>query len=261
MQLSKSIQQRIRSLQQAKFRIQYRLFIAEGLKTVHDLFSHGFKLHYLITCTDAEISTILTSQAKHYVVNREVMKRISALTTPPGILGVFELPEIVISEKPVNSAWTLILDGIKDPGNMGTLIRTAHWFGIEKVYLANQCTDAFAPKTVQSSMGSLGAVKFEKIDNIEKWAKQAQQIGYPLYATSISGNALNSFNPMKPGAVIMGSESHGIDSLWKPYITENLFIPSRSKNPPDSLNVGVSAGIILHYLCNTEINPNYTCKN
>lgn len=254
MQISKSTQQFIRSLQQAKFRNQHRLFTAEGLKTVKDLIQYGFTLRYLITTTDFNLlESISTNQAEHYSANREIMERISALTTPPGILGVFELPEMLISEKPVSSEWTLILDGIKDPGNMGTLIRTAHWFGIETVYLANHCTDVFAPKTVQSSMGSVGAVRFQKIENIENWAKQAQQTGYPLYATSLTGNPLKSFNTMKPGAVILGSESHGIDPLWGAYITENLLIPSRGKNPPDSLNVGVSAGIILHYLCSPEI--------
>jgi TrmH family RNA methyltransferase len=253
MQLSKSTQQLIRSLQQAKFRNQHRLFTAEGIKTVHDLFNYGFKLHYLITCVDTEISATLTSYTEHYVVNREIMERISALTTPPGILGVFGLPEITVSELPSTTYWSLVLDGIKDPGNMGTLIRTAHWFGIKNLFLTNHCVDIFSPKTVQSSMGSLGAVTIQKIENIEQWALLAKNAGYPLYATSLTGIPLQQCKPSRPGGIIMGSESHGIDPVWENYLTENLLIPALSNNPPDSLNVAVSAGIILHYLCSPEI--------
>jgi len=253
MPLSKSIQQLIRSLQQAKFRNKHQLFTAEGKKTVLDLFKHGFKLHYLVTSVETEIPATLTSQTKHYMVNREMMERISALTTPPGILGVFEMPEISTSEKPVSSGWSLILDGIKDPGNMGTLIRTAHWFGITNLYLTNHCVDIFAPKTVQSSMGSLGAVTIQKIENIEQWAIQAKFAGYPLYATTLAGKPIEQCKPARPGGIIMGSESHGIDPVWEKYTTENLLIPARSNNPPDSLNVAVSAGIILHYLYSPEI--------
>ncbi len=253
MQLSKSTQQLIRSLQQSKFRNKHRLFTAEGIKTVNDLYNYGFKLHYLITSMDFNISKILAAQTEHYVVNREVMKRISALTTPPGILGVFEMPEISISEKPVSSDWSLILDGIKDPGNMGTLIRTAHWFGIKNLYLTNHCVDVFAPKTVQGSMGSLGAITIQKIENKESWAIQAIHAGYPLYATSLTGISLHLNKPTQPGAIIMGSESHGIDPVWRNFLTESLLIPTRSNNPPDSLNVAVSAGIMLYYLCSPEI--------
>ncbi len=254
MQLSRSLQQLIRSLQQAKFRNQHRLFTAEGLKTVQDLVKYGFKIRYLVITQEVDSLNLLSSmQVEKYVVNQDVMGRISALATPPGILAVFKLPDIKTTEFPPNNEWSLILDGIKDPGNMGTLLRTAHWFGIKKLYLTNHCVDVFSPKTVQSSMGSLGAVEMEKIENIELWAKQALILNYPLYATSLSGKPLEQFKPTRPGGIIMGSESHGIDPKWNHYITQNLFISTLSKNPPDSLNVAVSAGIILHYLLNSAI--------
>lgn len=254
MQLSKSLQQVIRSLQQAKFRNQHQLFTAEGVKTVQDLVKYGFKIHYLVVTHEINSLSYFSSiQVEKYVVNQDVMERISALTTPPGILAVFELPEIKISEFPPNNEWSLILDGIKDPGNMGTLVRTAHWFGIKKLYLTNHCVDVFAPKTVQSSMGSLGAVQIEKIENIDLWAKQALHLNYPLYASSLLGKPLEQFRPGRSGGIIMGSESHGIDLRWSTYITQNLLISTLSNNPPDSLNVAVSAGILIHYLLNSSI--------
>ncbi|MCX7743825.1 MAG: RNA methyltransferase [Flavobacteriales bacterium] len=254
MQLSKSLEQLIRSLQQAKYRNQHHLFAAEGLKTVQDLVKYGYNIRYLITTHEAEnLNFHLSSQVEKYKVSRETMDRISALTTPPGILAVFQLPVIKNSLFPPNNEWSLILDGIKDPGNMGTLIRTAHWFGIKKLYLANHCVDVFSPKTVQSSMGSLGAVQIEKIEDIKSWTIHALNSNYPLYATSLSGKPLLQFKPNQPGGIIMGSESHGIDPLWSNYVSQHLLIPTLSNNPPDSLNVAVSAGIILHYLLNSDI--------
>lgn len=163
--------------------------------------------------------------------------RLSSYTSAPGIFGVFTLPSIQNSYQPENG-WALYLDGISDPGNLGTILRTAHWFGIQNIILAPQTTDPFAPKVVQSSMGSLAAMRFYEIP--------ASDIRGTCYVLHLQGE-WKSETPQEPGILVLGSESHGVQQNWDSHAAvQKIKIPSFSAGEaPESLNVAASLAVLM----------------
>lgn len=183
----------------------------------------------------AQTETIRESIAANFIrVEQFELEKISALQTPQQVLAVAALPQLYY--KPGN--WLLILDGIQDPGNLGTIIRTAHWFGIYQIICSPGCADAFSPKVVQASMGSIFKVSVI-YQHLAVFLSGYQQ---PVYGALLNGKNSNDLKNAEPGAIIIGNEGKGIGQDIMPFITP-ITIPGKSD--AESLNAAVAAGILM----------------
>lgn len=243
-QLSQAKKKWIKSLSLKKNRDEQQLFIAEGEKLIADLI-HGGATLKLLVCIKGKNETVELGNAECYFCDSADMDSISLLSTAPGMLAVFHYfqTDTALLANP-NPRW-LVADGIKDPGNMGTLIRTAHWFGLHAIIAINSCAELYNPKTVQSTMGSLGRIPVLYLD-VADFYGQVSNKGISFIGADLRGELLGEFSSMKSFALIIGSESHGLSPASEKMLSRRIFIPSAdAQNRPESLNAAVSAGIIL----------------
>jgi TrmH family RNA methyltransferase len=237
--LSKNDQKRIRKLRQKKYRGQWELFIAEGAKVVGELLQNGFEAE--------QIWSSMPDGFPHSIqVASDQLAVLSGLETSPGLLAVFKqkLPPI-----PEQIKRALVLDGVRDPGNMGTLLRLADWFGLDAVLCTTDCVEIWNPKTVQSAMGSLGRVAVMVRPTSELTALlSAHQL--PILGAALEGDSIYSMEPIpQKFALCMGSESHGFVSFSVDMLDQCVRIPRAPGRHTESLNVAVAAGILLGYFC------------
>lgn len=235
--LPKSIQRLAQKLNQKKQRHQLKLFIAEGEKTIKDLLAEGLVPKHLLS-SDTRFET----ETNYLHISPSDFEQISQLDTADGTLAIFPFPSFT----PTEGNLTLVLDNIRIPGNLGTIIRTADWFGIQHIYCTTGTTDAFNAKAVQSSMGSIGRVKltYAPAEEILEHLKQHQ-----LVVADMHGTEVKHFSPhaSKAIALIMGSESHGPGNIFTEKATA-LTIPRKGDSKVESLNVGIATAIFLHQL-------------
>lgn len=177
-------------------------------------------------------------------VTSEQMSRMSMLRTPPGVLAVAVLPDVAQHADP-NLGWTLALDQLSDPGNLGTILRIADWFGIQQVVLSNKCVEVHNPKVVQASMGSLFRVKISVVD-LPVWLSEARNQSVEVFAADMKGDDFSKIDWPEKGILVMGSESHGVSEEAKSSLSAFVNIPRRGRC--ESLNVAVAAGIICSRL-------------
>ena len=182
------------------------------------------------------------SFSKAETVSEVQMEQMSGLDTPPGILAVVRIPEQ--GEIKTSSRLVLALDGIANPGNMGTLIRTAEWFGIHDVVCSMDCVELWNPKTVQATMGSLFRVKIWKTD-LPSYLHQIQSEGKGVYGALLEGEDLFQMKEKPEGILVIGSESHGIRADVLPCITHPVTIPRVGGSATESLNAAVAGGILM----------------
>ena len=234
--VSKNQIKTITGLQQKKFRKEHKLFFAEGIKVVQELLDSDFKLHHLYT-TEALFKGI--PQDKITIVTANELKKISALTTPQACLALFAIPD----EKPVvNTGLVVALDDVRDPGNLGTIIRLCDWFGISQLICSEQCVDAYNPKVVQATMGSLARVNVV-YTNLANYLKEA---ALPVFGTFMDGVNIYKETLPQNGIVIMGNEANGISAEIEQHATQRIAIPRFGNlQQTESLNVATAAAIIL----------------
>lgn len=237
--LSKAQVKWVRSLQQKKNRDAEGVFVAEGEKCVNDL-RGAFQLVLLATPDNASIIEI---------------EQMSSLRTPQGTIAVFRKPSY--SQLPTfNSQLILALDGVQDPGNLGTIIRTCDWFGIHDILCSRDTADCFNPKVVQATMGALARVRLHYVD-LPQVLQQLHLQGIPLYGTLLEGRNMYDVNAIadrQKGVIIMGNEGNGISPQVRQLITHPLFIPSYPADMPtsESLNVGIATAIVLSEFRRTQ---------
>jgi RNA methyltransferase, TrmH family len=235
--LTKNEIKQLKQLQLKKFRKQDGLYLAEGVKLVEELLQSGHKIR-AVYCTKEFESQFPDAG----LLKTDIMKQISTMTTPPGVIAVAEIPKP--TKLNLNMGWTLALNDINDPGNLGTMLRTADWFGISQVICSENCVDSFSPKVVQASMGAVFRVSVNYLDMPAVLAESKQQV--LIYAADMKGDPLDSIVFPKTGILVMGSESHGIGSEIRPLVNHWVNIPGKGKT--ESLNVSVAAGIICSRL-------------
>ncbi|MCL2597408.1 MAG: RNA methyltransferase [Paludibacter sp.] len=238
-------QKLIRSLRIKKFRDSEGLFVAQGVKLICNLISGGMDCVYLF------------STNKNYIFeNKEVieiteneLKKISDQKTPQGALAVFKIPKYEINYKNIKNELSLALDDVQDPGNVGTIIRLAEWFGISNIYCSLGCADIFAPKTVQATMGALARVKIHRVNLYDFLSVNSKST--TIYGTFLNGKNIYQAQLSKTGIIVMGNEGKGISETIKPLITDKITIPSFQKNhqDPESLNVAIAAAIACSEFC------------
>lgn len=237
--ISKNELKRVRSLHQKKFRKSERLFIAEGFKVVGEALRSSFEVTDVFT-TDESFAQV-HSQAR--LISSNEMNQISCLSTPPGYLAVIRQKEMALSAPLPEKI--LVFDGLRDPGNVGTLIRTADWFGLTTILASDDSVEWYNPKTVQASMGSVFRMNLIATD-ILSTCIELQQRGYTVVTTEMNGQPVDSFTWPDLTILVMGSESHGVSSELSALAAHRITIPGAGW--ADSLNVTVAGGIILSRL-------------
>ncbi len=242
--LSKAQLKLIKSLEHKKFRKEKSLFVAEGKKTVGDLLDCGLQCELIIATREWLSTHTLKNGLQATEVSEEDMKRASFLRTPQGILALFRIPSDETSTDIPSKELCLALDNIQDPGNLGTIIRLADWFGIEHIYCSIGCVDAYSPKTIQATMGAIGRVKIHYTDLPSLIDSLKGRV--PVYGTFLNGENIYEQNLSPYGLVVMGNEGNGISKECEQGINKRLFIPNYpvGRDTSESLNVSTATAII-----------------
>lgn len=225
--ISKNKIKLIRSLETRKGREKTGLFVAEGPKTVRDLREAGFRMEEVFDDPDD-------------------VSRLSFLKHPQGLLATFRIPQR--GQDPAagfpTAGLSIALDGVQDPGNLGTIIRTADWFGIRHIYCSRETADCWSPKVVQATMGSIARVSIVYTDLQDLAASLPD--GYPVYATLLDGSSIYTEELTPNGLILMGNEGSGISPQLRKTANRRLLIPNFAQggSTPDSLNVAVATAIV-----------------
>lgn len=223
----------IKSLSQKKFRDEYGVFAVEGEKLVQEALKSGF-----------EVEKVFRKEE----IGEAAMARISALSSPSPVLALVRIPESRM-EAPRDGLY-LALDGIRDPGNLGTILRVADWFGIDAVFASEDTVDVFNPKVVQATMGAIFRVKFHYAD-IPALCQSALQAGGAVYGTFLDGENIYekslSNGVERPSVIVIGNEANGISAATAACVSERLYIPPFPADDPgsESLNAAVATAITV----------------
>lgn len=226
-----------------KNRAKARCFVAEGTKCVLDTVDH-FHVKYLF-CTEEWAGRYAVILNRDYVVASQVqLERMSMLKTPTDVLAVYEMPDMQLEESQIRGQLCLVLDNVQDPGNLGTIIRIADWFGIRTVVCGEGTADVFNPKTVQATMGAISRVQVHYIPLPELFGRFPDM---PVYGTFLDGENIYKEELSEQGFIVMGNEGNGISKELEQYMTKRLFVPSFPKDAvtSESLNVGMATAVIV----------------
>lgn len=242
MSLGKNKIKLIRSLNEKKYRSEHNTFVAEGKKLVFDLLDNC-RCRLLTGLADVLREIPPLSAEEIIEATPEELKKASQLKTAPQIIGVFYQPNYIVEEIELEGKLHLVLDGIQDPGNMGTIVRLSDWFGIEHIFCSPDTADIFNPKTVQATMGAIARVKVHYVD-LEGLLKRNSSLS--AFGTFLEGENIYEAELPENGFVVMGNEGKGISPDIQKLITKRLFIPNYPVNAPtsESLNVAVAAAIV-----------------
>ena len=237
--LSKNQIKLIKSLETKKNRKREGLFVAEGPKVVGDLLRAGFQPHSIFSTHPSPLIPHPT------LITDDELRRISFLQHPQEILAIFHIPESPLTSdiSHLTSDIALALDGVQDPGNVGTIIRIADWFGISHIFCSPDTADVYNPKVVQATMGSLAHVCITYCDLVPLLSKA----GVPVYGTLLDGQDIYQQPLSENGIIVMGNEGNGISPEVRQLVTNKLLIPNFNQNSEtaESLNVAIATAITL----------------
>ncbi len=242
--LSKSQVKDIQSLAHKKSRDEEGLFIAEGPKIIEDFLWQGnidIKQIYA-TKEWLDLNKKNTDSIETFELTEQELERISQLKTPNQVIAVIKKIETLNSFQ-VKNEITIVLDTIQDPGNLGTIIRIADWFGVKNIVCSPECADVYNPKVVQATMGSIARVAILYKELIP-WLKEQRDIS--IYAATLNGKSVNDLGKIKEGIIIIGNESKGIHATLLGMASDKISIPKIGK--AESLNAAVATGILLSHL-------------
>ncbi|MBR4677407.1 MAG: RNA methyltransferase [Bacteroidales bacterium] len=243
--ISKNCIKHINSLEKKKFRLESGTFIASGEKTVAEILRSKMKIKTIFA-----VKSWISANASKFKnieiqeVNEDEMQKITVMQSLPSVIAEVFFKE----DKPLkldSGKLYLALDSLRDPGNFGTIIRIADWFGIDGIIASEDCVDMYNSKTVQASMGSVFRVDVFYAD-LSKTLKEAQQKNIPVYGTFLEGENIYKEKLSKNGIIVLGNEGHGILEETKKYITKKLFIPfgADKDRAPESLNVSAATAVV-----------------
>lgn len=261
--LTKNIIKEIRSLEQRKSRLEQGAWLAEGNKMVGDLLHTSdlpFRCLKLIA-TQAwwkENEDFIPLAKECFEVSRQEMDRVSLLHAPQEVLAVFSLPSVdERCPKADASRLSILLDEVQDPGNVGTIIRTADWFGIRDIYCAPGTADCFSPKVVQATMSALGRVRmhyFKSREELVQWLDCNDSM--PLYGTFLEGENIYDEKLDPKGILVMGNEGRGISEDVERLVNRKVLIPATNKLHVESLNVSIATAICLSEIIGKGLSGN-----
>ncbi len=238
------------ALARKKHRDQTGTFLLEGVRTVEAAVQAGAPLVEVVVTSVASaeprVETLLVKVAVPiHTVSERMMAKLSDVQTSQGILAVAQQP-LVSAADLFDKATVLALDGVQDPGNVGTVLRTAAWFGVDAVLAGPGTADLFNPKVVRASMGGLWDVRLARTQDLWAWLGEAQARGFTRYGADLDGTSLADWQPQRPSVLVLGSEAHGLQPAVHAALDECLTIPSAANRcGVESLNVGVAGGILM----------------
>ena len=234
--VSKNQIKRITSLLQKKYRKQEQLFFVEGVKGVQELLDSNFELVELFT-TNSELFSV--DKSKVCAITEPELQKISALTTPNTCLALFKIPAAVSFEE---KGLLVALDDVRDPGNLGTIIRLCDWFGIKTLFCSEESVDVYNPKVVQATMGSISRVNVV-YGNLEQFLSETK---LPVFGTFMDGKNIYKETLPNEGIIVMGNEASGISKAIENLVSERIAIPRFGDlQATESLNVATATAIIL----------------
>ncbi len=247
--VSKSKANFILSLQKKKEREKEKLFVIEGDKIVKEFLMAKIRIRTLIA--KPEFINTLPEPLRQYVGETEVasyeeLKKISTLKTPHNAMAVVAMSEYNLDKDVLFQSLTLALDFVQDPGNLGTIIRAASWFGIRDIVCSGNCVDVYNPKVIQTSMGAILNVRVHYCD-LKEFLASAADKGVPVYGTLLDGESVYKYHLGPKGIILLGNESRGIAIELMPFISDRIRIPGFATSPYgiDSLNVAMAASVVL----------------
>ncbi|MBQ6203856.1 MAG: RNA methyltransferase [Prevotella sp.] len=238
--ISKNLIKLIKSLEQKKYRRREQLYVAEGPKVVHDLMA----IHEPQRIVATEKWFSLNNIAPDVVVTENELRKVSFLQHPQEVLALFPLPKPNdVIPQGLEHQLSLALDDVQDPGNLGTIIRIADWFAIEHIFCSNATADAYNPKVIQSTMGSIARVNIHYMELTDLFKQLDGRV--PIYGTFLDGTSLYEQTNISQGIIVMGNEGNGISPETAAYVNRRLLIPSFPEGRPtaESLNVAVATAI------------------
>lgn len=239
--ISKNLVKYIRSLELKKNRTKEQVFVAEGPKVVSDLLETSTPRQLLAT-EEWFKSNHLKIRQQDIVVTDDELRKISFLQHPQQVMGIFDIPTPKININICKQELCLALDKVQDPGNLGTIIRIADWFGISTIFCSNDTVDAFNPKVIQATMGSIAHVKIIYTDLNELINNKPE--GVLAYGTALNGENIYCQKLTPTGIIVMGNEGNGISPQILSKVDKYLFIPCYQQNrQTDSLNVAIATAL------------------
>lgn len=224
------------------------MFRAEGVKLVKDILSSGGKLKYIFS-TDDHLGLPPSVEQQFIKISEADLQKVSLLSTPNKVVAIFEIPKE--SSPTFESELTLALDEINDPGNLGTILRLADWFGIKEIVCSTNTVNVYNPKVVQSTMGSISRVNVYYGD-LPAWCAEAKSKGILLAGTFMEGDSVYDLKPCKR-LLIMGNEANGVSTEIENLLEEKITIPAFTEEGPESLNVAMAAGIIVSQIAGLSL--------
>jgi TrmH family RNA methyltransferase len=237
------------SLQRKKIRDEEMLFVIEGDKIVKEFLGSEMKIVTLVAKPEF-IGGLTDDQMKSIdeviPVSYDELKRVSRLKTPHNAMAVVKIPGNKEPETIDKGELIAALDFIQDPGNLGTIIRAAAWFGIKKIICSENCVDVYNSKVVQATMGAILNVKVHYTD-LKNWLTLVNKKGFPIYGTMLEGVSIYGIDLKQEGVILLGNESRGISDELLPLITSNITIPkfTNASRGIESLNAGMAAAIVF----------------
>ncbi len=239
--IEKSLIKYIRSLELKKNRSQEGVFVVETPKVVND-FMEVFSPKCLLATSEWFSSLGKIPREGDRIITEKELQRISFLQHPQQVIAIFDIPKYELDFRVLTVELCLALDGVRDPGNLGTIIRIADWFGIKTILLSTDSVDAYNPKVVQASMGSLAHVNVIYLDLLEVLTQIKDTT--PIYVTTLEGQNIYKEELTKNGVIVMGNESRGVSSQITSIASKKLLIPSFKEDvKADSLNVAIATAL------------------
>jgi TrmH family RNA methyltransferase len=226
------------ALRMPKYRQKYGQFMVEGRKNVLEVFHSGWRIVRILATSEGIAGLKLPFEPE--IISRQEYAKISQMDTPPGLCAIVEIKEWKVSQIDFNQPVVLALDGISDPGNLGTILRTADWFGFRQVVLSKDCTDVYNAKCIAASMGSFTRMEWVYGD-LPEMLNNKNVLGCFMDGENVGGLV-----PEFPLVLMVGSEAHGIRSEAEKMVKKRISIPGAGQT--ESLNAGVAAGIVMHSL-------------
>lgn len=240
--ISKATIKRIHALEMRKYRKNERLFVAEGPKLVNELYMSMKPVYVAALPEWIALNANLLNNTTYDTLTPDELQKASLLMHPQQVIALFQIPENELNPDLLKDELILMLDGVQDPGNLGTIARVADWFGIRHIICSPDTADIYNPKAVQATMGALARVKFYYTE----LAMVLSQYSGPIYGTFLDGNNIYKEELSRNGIIVMGNEGKGISQRTREMINRRLLIPNYPEGTltTESLNVAIATSIV-----------------
>lgn len=239
--LSKKDQKFIKSLKVKKYRTREKCFLVEGAKNVQELLNSNFQVEMIVGTENFFALNLKTNNCRNEVVKADLLSQLGTFKTNEDAIAIARVKNWGLEDIKFNDH-VFVLDGVSDPGNVGTIIRTLDWFGFDQLVLSPDCAEFYHPKVINSTMGSFTRMKCVTVE-LEKFLSLNQQT---ILGADMGGTNITQLNLTEPSTIVMGSESHGIGTDVRKKVNEFISIPQFGS--AESLNVGIATGIIAGHL-------------